>query len=338
MDDIRVNIFIAHSPFQWLIANHMVKTMDEFSKYDNFLILDSLKKRDNDAYGNWQEIIILDPSIGRSVLGSGSNCRKALKIIEDICSEYQDIYLFRANLEWPLNNALIGSKLHSSSSNIVLCNYPEGIGSLLFTYPKFKQKIKTKIKSIIGLLGGAPFYSYKGDIMGMEASDRIYSLMPNVIGEGIEKSVVQIPIFEPLVLNVQLDTCIFLGQNYDNYISLQSYVDICTQAASFTNRLGFNNLFYKPHHYDISSVEREIFMSYGFSLLDDERAIEEIFLTDQYACVVSYNSSALVHLKMMLSDNVRCISCFSNQIFQYVKADRKRCRELFELCGVELFD
>jgi len=333
-----VNIFIAHSPFQYLIANHMVNSMKEFSNTDNYLILDSLSNLNNNTLNNWKEIVNLAPSVGRSVLRSGNNCRKALKTIVDICSGYKNINLFRANLEWPLNNAIIGLKLCNPNSNIVYCNYPDGIGSLVYNYPKFKHSVKTKLKHILGLMGGSPFFSYEGDIMGLEFSDRIYSLMPSVLVNRANHKLVQIPKLKPLKINIQTEACIFIGQNYDNYMSLHSYTDLSERAASYTKTLGYKELFYKAHHYDNSGVEREIFTSHGFSIIHDNTPIEDLFLSTQCACVVSYTSSALVNLKLMFSHNIRCIACFSNLTFKRSKINGRQYRKLFELCGVELYN
>jgi len=316
----------------------MVTTLKEFSNVENFLILDSLKKQKNDLAEGWSEVITLDPPVGRSVVGSGRNCRRALKIIQDICAKYNKVSLFRANLEWPLNNALIGLEHSSEIANITLCNYPEGVGSLLYVYPSSKQLLKTRIKHILGFVGGAPFYSYKGDIMGLNRSEKIYSLMPSAIRNEQVQDIIQIPVFKQIETNVKNDSCVFIGQNYDNYMSRGEYAKISAKAALYAKSLGYKKLFYKPHHYDISGIELEIFRGNNFSVINDNRTIEEIFFTEQYSCVVSYTSSALVNLKLMLSDSVRCISCFSNLIFKLIKIDGKQYRHLFEISGVELYE
>lgn len=332
------NIFIAHSPFQYLLANHMVNSMKEFSRIDNYLILDSLAYLSNPVVQHWREIVNLSPPVGGSVIGSGNNCRKALSIIKDICSRYKHIKLFRANLEWPLNNAAIGLTASNLNLDIVFCNYPEGIGSLVYNYPTMRHMFKTKVKHILGLLGGSPFFSYKGDIMGLESSDHVYSLLPSALKHNAGNNVTLIPILKPHVIKLEKETCIFIGQNYGHHMSLRSYTDLCERAASYTHSLGYSTLLYKPHHYEDSRLGGEIFTSHGFSIVEDKASIEQLFLSRQYACAVSFTSSALVNLKLMFSNNIRCIACFSNLTFKYSKAKGHQYRELYKQCGVEMYD
>jgi len=335
----RVNVFIIHTPFQHLIVNHMLTTLPEFRNSDNYLVLDMNPDSINVVRSNWKRVIALNPPVGSSVIGSGKSCRRALKEIDSIINEYPKVSLFVSDIDWPLNNAVYGFINKTHDRNIKICNYPDGIGSLLVQKPDTKRKLRNVVKSFIGLLGGSPYYIYGCDIMGIEISDIIYSLMPAVITGKTDKKIVNIPKLSLEKSDMNQNGCIFIGQYFKNIMSDEKYRNMCVKAAEYTLNLGYSDLFYKPHHFANSQIESEVFLGYGFNLVSDYRPIEEIFQTQQMKCTVSYISSALLHLKMMFGEDVRCISILGVTALKdlYVKAKMiDDMQDLFKICGVEI--
>ena len=332
---------VVHTPLQHLIAHHMIKSMSEFDDPDNFLVLDMVKQDLSQDKHLWKEIFYLDPPVGGSILGGAKRCRKALKTISDLIDQYEFIQVFVSDINWPLNNALYGLLFEKRNENIRLCNFPDGTGNLLIVYPNKFQQFRKIVKSILGRLGGFPYYYFGGDTMGLEMSDKIYSLLPSAINSEINAEVVAIPMIEPAVINENPEACIFLGENINSYVPQSAFREICTRAAEYTRNLGYEDLFYKPHHFANSSIEKDTFMQFGFQLINSSLSIEEMFLVKQVPCIVSYNSSALLHLKLMFGDKVRCISYCCEEVLSYSKVDAnvlKRLIKLYELCGVEYYN
>jgi hypothetical protein len=337
----RVNVFIVHTPFQHLIVNHLLKTLAEFKLADNYLVLDMDPRAVDIVESNWKKVVVLEPPVGSSVIGSGKNCRQALREIDGIISPYPEACLFLSDIDWPLNNALYGYIKKARDRNIQMCNYPDGIGSLLVQMQDRRRKFRNIVKSLIGTLGGSPYYSYNSDIMGIAISDKVYSLMPEVIRNKTEREIVTIPGLKIEKSEMNGNGCIFLGQYFRNMHSVEEERELSLRAAEFTANLGYSDLFYKPHHLAANSVEQELFLERGFQLVSDTRPVEEIFLTRQMYCTVSYISSALVHLKMMFGKEVRCISLLNltslDRIFKGTGVIQNM-RELFRLSGVEIND
>lgn len=285
--------------------------------------------------------MFLEPPVGSTVIGSGRKCRRAIKSIRSIYQNYQQTRFFVSDIDWPLNNALFGLKKIQPAGQVMMCLFPDGLGSLLVAKPNIKRKLKNFVKSVIGKLGGSPYYTHRGDIMGFAVSDRIYSLMPKAISNKTKANVITIPVIEPSIPNMNCNSCIFLGQSYDLCMPPKAHKSLCHDAAEYAKSLGYQYLYYKPHHFSTKDIEKNIFQENGFTLINDKRPIEEFFLTNQMSCVVSYNSSALVHLKMMFAEKVRCIACFGGTVIKYTNVKTGTIKELkrvFELCGVELFD
>ena len=337
----RVNVFIVHTPFQHLIVNHLLKTLAELKQADNYLVLDMDPRSIDILEINWKKVVVLEPPVGGSVIGSGKNCRQALSEIDGIIGLYPETCLFLSDVDWPLNNALYGYVKKTRGRKIQMCNYPDGIGSLLVQRPDRRRKFRNIVKSLIGTLGGSPYYSYNCDIMGIAVADKVYSLIPEVIRNKTDREIIKIPGLRIEKSEMNGNGCIFLGQYFKNMTSEVEQREMCIKAAEFTANLGYSDLFYKPHHLAATSVENEIFLERGFQLVSDTRPIEEIFLSRQMYCTVSYISSALVHLKMMFGDEVRCISLLNltslDRIFKGTGVI-EQMRELFRLSGVECND
>ena len=319
----------------------MVDTMPEFLETDNYLILDMDINGLKIDYDLWTEVIPLQPPVGRYRLGWGGNCRRARRIVFELLTQYESGSLFITDLLWPLSNALYGQLRKQKTRCYLLCNFPDGVVNLLVRYPNLRRKVRNIIKACIGMIGCLPYYTIRGDIAGIEDSDKVYSLLPSALPKTIETEIVSVPGLEPLASNLVPQSALFLGQPYDYVMPEDEYRDLSARAADYTVGLGYRNLFYKPHHFAKGDIEKNIFVERGFEIVDDRRPIEEIFLARQMSCVLSYTSSALINLKILMGDSVRCISVFNALASSYTVEGRQAFDEtlrLFRQCNVEMVD
>ena len=331
-------VFVIHTPFQRLIVHHMVRSMPEFSATDNFLVLDMKRdglKIESDLF---KEIIELTPPVGRYRLGSGRDCRAACRRIFDILNQYDSGSLFISDLLWPLCNALYGLAKKRGNGKYRLCNFPDGAANLTVKYPQGRRKMRNIIKAGVGMLGGFPYYTIRGEIAGIEDSDRVYSLLPKALPR-IDNEIIAIPRMETTSSSAEPDSALFLGQPYDYVMSDSAFGDLCDRAARCVIDLGYKNLYYKSHHFAKTEIEKNIFIKHGFKVIEDRRPIEEIFLTHQMSCVLSYTSSALVNLKLLVGDDVRCVATFyktaAGTTIEGMQA-YDETMNLFKLCNVEM--
>jgi|GEM_PF-1389503 len=334
-----VNLFVAHSPFQAYVADHMTARMPEFERSINVLMVDSPTLPMDAGGGRWGSAIRLDPAVGPSVRGAKPRLQDALRSVSNFVVDASVARLFVANVQWPLNNVLFGRWPRMvGSAEQQRCNYPEGIGSLRLVYPNWGQKMRDLLKSMSGLLGGVYYYPLRGDLMGLEASDRIYSLMPGLVPSALQEKVVAIPLFETGTVSVKSDTLLFLGQ-FDKAVPTNARKALARHAAEVCRELGYGHYLYKQHHYRESAEQRDVFLGQGFELLDDPRPVEQLLADRPVACVASFVSSALVHLKMMFGDSIRCLACYPEEFGRYGRMNQGQEQELiaiFRRCGVEI--
>jgi hypothetical protein len=338
---VPLNLFLAHSPFQYFVACHMVNSMPEFGQGSNCLIVDAVWSDVRVDKAGWHEVIICDPPVGGSVVGAGVRLRSVVGRVMGLFDPPRPASLFLANVQWPLNNVLRAALVRRRfATPLQVCNYPEGIGSLRLVYPDRRQHLRDAMKSALGWIGGVRYQPLKEDLMGLESSARIYSLLPQLLPVHLRSKAVAIPTFPMSLVVADQHTCIFLGQN-DRLLPPRLRRPLAVAAAAYCCSLPYDRFLFKSHHYGESELQREAFVASGFEMLADTRPVEQILMASTAACVVSFNSSALVHLKMMYGDRIRCIACFPDRFGELARLRTERVPSvtmLFEKAGVEIFD
>lgn len=334
------NIFVVHTPFQVLIVKHMVNTMHEFKDVVNILFVDMYLDEFPES-NHWTAVVKIEP-VGGTILGSRHRCYSALKTFHTIFEKYNNINLFLSDIEWPLNNALYGNYV-LRESNINYYNFPDGIANLYMIYPDIKQKLKNYFKALLGLLGGFPYSYISGDKIGLLKAHRVYSLFPDlIINECKPEQIVEIPILKPENRSQwNSNICVFLGQPIHLFIPYDEYRKLANDAADFVARLGYKQLYYKPHPRENNNIVLNCFLEKGFELFDNNKTIEELILTNslECECLISYTSSALIHIKLFFP-YLRCIAFQPKLMLKYINTTKQSKDMLFVLlgmCGVEIY-
>jgi len=334
------SVFVAHSPFQRFIAEHMVAAMPEFAGHRTMLVLD-MPASDPGGHttARWASVMVVEPPLGGSILGAGRRMRSVISQITSHLSSDERAALFLSNVQWPLNNWLAREiSRPPMARRVTWCNFPEGIGSLRIVHPDLRQRARDPLKSLVAAVGGSRYYPVRGDLMGLERCTRIYSLLPDLLPAHLAGKVVAIPGFPIDSRATAFDTCIFLGQ-HDRFVPDRQRRLLADRAAQHCAGLGYTRRLFKSHHYGESAVQREAFAARGFEMMADARPIEQVMLERAVACVVSFNSSALVHLKMMFGPAIRCMSLFADEIGRYGRtrrADSESVLAILEQSGVEM--
>jgi hypothetical protein len=247
--------------------------------------------------------------------------------------------LFLPNLQWPVTNVLYGlARMGTWGRSVTCCNYHEGIGSLRLVYPDYRQRLRDYFKRVVAVLLGSRYYPLEADIMGLELCDSIYSLMPEALPEKVRGRAVAIPPFEIRSDVTVADACLFLGQK-DDHLPTRMRRLLAEAAADFCAGLGYRQLLFKSHHYGESEAQRQAFTGHGFERYGSDHPVEADFATQPLACVASFNSSALVHLKAMLGERVRCVACFPDEMAKYARyrgGQADNLVQLLAMAGVEI--
>jgi len=189
-----LNVFLAHSPFQYFVACHMIVSIPEYRSARNCLVVDRVWGGQEPDQGPWSDLVDLMPPVGGSVLGAGRRMRGALGRIIALVRTADLVRLFVTNVQWPLNNVVLTAvTAESSRRSVEVCNYPEGLGSLRLVYPTSGQRWRDMMKGTLGLFGGVAYRPIKYDLMGLEGCDLIYSFWPHLLPDRLRGKAVAIP-------------------------------------------------------------------------------------------------------------------------------------------------
>jgi hypothetical protein len=322
--------------------------MPDFLDADNFLVLDVSKQNICIDENIWTGIVSFEQPVEWgtwSIFKSGISTKKALEKIKQIYRNYKIVSIFLSDIQWRLNNAIFGMIAGNKNKKqiIKICNFPDGVGALICPEPKNVMVAYNFIRKISGALKGVPYRLYMGDHIGHDYVEKIYSLFPPILPDRKSK-IVKIPTNLHLVKKVDSDACIFLGQDYKNCMEKKEYISFQQSTVMFLKKLGYPKLYYKPHHFESWMDDIVFYSQNGFSLITTKKPMEEYYLENPVACVVSYNCSALPQLKILFNNAVRCIAYHGLRILKYgyykrVKDSAKdKTINLYKMTGVELHE
>lgn len=331
------DVFIVHSPFQLFIAEHIVRTMPGEVTPDRWLLLESWGSTPVWQPELWTRTTLLSPPLGGSARRNGAARRRVLRMVTEEFRSCESARLWLANVQWPLNNLLYRELSSCTLANTCHYNFPEGIGSLLCPRPDLRQHVRDFAKMATRFIGGSGYQPFSCDLMGVSTADKVFTLCKEFVSVTATGEVVQIPRLKTGDDGHIDNTLIFVGQNYDDHLPDSLYRRLCEGAAAYGRNLGTGRMLYKPHHYASTTTEQDILEQYGFERLDWAGPIETYMAQNPPKYVLSYNSSALVHAKLLLGRRVEAIAYGANEIQKYLRQDRDtaaRMKRLFDLCGV----
>jgi hypothetical protein len=335
------SLFLVHTPFQVFVAEHMVRTMPGFRDGDRVLALDMPATNARYDPGLWSTVLELPP-IKRGVLRRGRSGRLALQALLAALRRYARCEVLVSDIAWPLNNAVAATLSRVNGGiDLTLSLFPDGLVTYLGATVTPRLYRRGLLKRLLGRLGGVPYISYRGNLTGADwmGISAIYTPHPELTPAPRER-LVPIPPFTPPTTAPQPRGCVYLGQSVEHILSRQRYERFCLGALACVRGLGYETVMYKPHHFE-SAVSRHFFEEAGVEILDDPRPIEEVFRERPFECVVSYNTSAFVNLKLVYGDRVRCVSYGNAYLTSLSWEDRPyaaRMRDLFTRLGVEIVD
>lgn len=301
-----MTLFVAHTPFQLYIANHMLFTMSEFKDKDNYIIIDMDYDENKIEKNMWKKIILNRKPIG-AYFDKNINERKKLMdyLKDDIFDKYENVEFLLPNIIYPLNNYFYG--LSKQSKKYFLSSYPEGLASIILKKIPYSEILKNYTKYIYYKLKNIRFYTYSGDICGSKYCEKIYSITPDLISSKC-KNIISIPKLCDLHKKQKdKNICLILGQPYYNYIEESEYLLILNDMINFVKDKNFKTVYYKPHHCEDDRI-LNIFSKKGIKIVEDNRCIEELIMNENMGYIIGFTSSALVNLKLIYGEKIESVS------------------------------
>lgn len=332
----KCNLFFLNSPFHVFISEIIKQNLDV--DIVNIAIRDEIYNIKN---REWDKIINIKNFREYVSIGGCAKFKKDVDKINEVINYYDEINIFLPSLLNTIGN-VIYTDLLRNGKKVHLFNFPEGIGNLRLIHSNGIQHIvnlfDVYIKKILVKIYGKKYTDFYGrnDKYGLCFFDVVYSFLPELIKYDVKRTEnIKFPKFKN---DKYIYKCLVLGQA-DKRISKKHWILYMKDMASFckTNFKGYS-FFYKPHHG--SENYFTLFQEYGFKLYYSEKAIEtEILLGERFNVVISPYSTALVTIKIMMGDTVRCISYKGYKYMSKIdRDDALKVKRIFEIAGVELIE
>jgi hypothetical protein len=302
-----LNMFFVHTPLNIFTVEQMLQNLDEFNHADNMLLLESLNDIDYNPH-LWTAVYHLD-YVGGCVMGQSNRVKAEnnLDSINKIIRDKNNIRIFLSDIQWVMNNRIFFDKRIRAKTTYNL--YVDGIPSYIGFEISFEQAVRNLVKYCLGHLGfGVKYHPYSGRAFGEDRSEIIgvYGFNSDLIPcEPGKKRHIPTPGFSRRTLSG--NSCLFLDQPYQRYFETAQWEAIQQKTLSYLLSLNGGSLHYKNHHFGRKQDE-EYYSRHGFMIVHDQRCIEQFFGDLGCNIAISYSSSALLNLKLLYGDNVRCIS------------------------------
>lgn len=333
-----INIFLAELPLQLLTANHMINSIEELKRRKNLLIT-TLDIKSNNCYDD----IIECHNINQKYFDrkNKKNIERLIEKIKLITIDYNEIYVFLPGIRNVLGNSLY--KLFIKTENNKKCYFcvlPEGNYSLYLQKQTCMDIFKMWLKVLLGKIGFCPYTSYYGDKVGISNAQILYSFMPEMI-TFFNGKVKKIPSFrrkenKKIIYGNNEKKFIFLGQPIEQGMKKKWKEKINETANFIKSNYNHYELYYKKHPRENINLVGNIFKKYGFKMLEDNRAIEEIILNDDsYKIVCSYWCSALINLKLIFGKDIECLAYKGLEFYCLAQNERDTLLKIYNYLGVK---
>jgi len=334
-----MNIFVAHTPFHVFMAETLVKNHQEIAKYNNVLLLEFNPPFKHVNYNLWSEVHLLE-HVGRHTYGhqrflmSERNIESVKKIIDGEGHPY----LFFSDIASPMTNRLFFDAY--LRQKVTFCLISDGLG--LYAMPKVTKIlfIRGMVKYLNGVLHcGVAYRPYSGSVFGVDRKEikYIYALNVRLLDCELSKKK------ELLIDSIEKKSfdkskCILLDSTGWVLYKKNDWNIIRETTVNFIKSLGVHECYFKNHPF--GRREEEVYYEkQGFNIIDSNKCAEQIITEEGFGTVVSYQSSALINLKSMYQNNIRCISLISktwNSWSDYNENKPEKVIDLFNKVNVEI--
>lgn len=294
------NIFLCHTPYQLFLSSIIAEK--EFHDKENIAIIEGEFKTDRKSY--FSKTISLQ-KIGGSVKGSRKKIERMHALIKELTQEGES-RLFISDISWPSCNRIFFSRELSKHKIFFIS---DGIGSYLDIKKRRSQVIKDYIKELGGALGITSKYkNFLSHHMGYDhiRSSGLFIPNPQIIkNRKIKKYDVKLPTITSSTL--QPKSILFLDQPFWIIIG-EEWEELFRETIEYLkSQTPEHTIFFKMHHRS-REKERNALIEEGFTELDPRFCIEELSSKTAYSKVISFKSSALLHLKWISPPTTEIIS------------------------------
>lgn len=305
------NYYICHTPYHFYISSLIAKQY--FKNDTNIAIIEGEAKTKN--HSEFKKIIRLE-YIGGSVYKSHSKIEKAIEQIQSKIANLSSNRIFLSDIAWPLcNRVYFEDSFNQCSFNF----FSDGVAAYLDKKHSTTQFVKNISKNLLSkLFITSKYTSFKGHALGYDHSRAkgFYLPNPSTIKYKTSKTY-NIDLTSPSLETKTSDIKNVLFLDQPLWLVLKdSWPEKIDKTLNYIkSRYPGHNLYFKKHHRS-RNEESASFIKNGFVELQNNYCIEELISERKYDVVISFYSSALLHLKWILTADTELINLTDQEIIK----------------------
>lgn len=307
----RTNYYICHTPYHLYQCSLIAK--QHFSTDLNIAIIEG--NANTKDYSSFNKEIRLD-YIGGSVFKTYSIIEDALKVIKQEISNHETNRIFLSDIAWPLCNRIFFEK---KLSNCEFNLFSDGVAAYLNKKRTAQNIIRDISKNLLSKIRVTSKYcAFKGHALGYDHPKAKGFFLPNpnsINYSANNKHEVMLPSCATQPEKTKSKNLLFLDQPFwliikDNWPEI-----IKSTIEHIKAHYPEHNLFFKKHHRS-REEENIAFMTHDFVELESDVCIEELVSERDYSVIISFYSSALLHLRWILSAETVIINLTNEELIK----------------------
>lgn len=305
------NYYICHTPYHFYQASLIARQY--FHKDINIAIIEGDAKTKTDFV--FKKTIRL-AYVGGSVFKAYNKIEKSVDAIVREIDNVPLSRIFLSDIAWPLCNRIYFNR------NLNKCEFnflSDGVAAYLDKKRSTKQLAKDTLKGLLSnIFITSKYKNFYGHALGYDHAKAkgFYVPNPSIIKYAVN-NIHEVKLSQTLPQKIQ-DTeknILFLDQPFWLLMENSWPQKIERTIKHIKTQFPEHNLFFKKHH---RSRENEsiLFSKNGFKELENNYCIEELVFERKYDVIISFYSSALLHLRWILPKNTILISLTDNEIIE----------------------
>lgn len=305
------NYFICHTPYH--LYESALIAEQYFSNDLNIAIVEGgAKTKKATSFSN---LIRLEYT-GGSVYNSHQKIESSLNDLQKQISNSRSNQIFLSDIAWPLCNRIFFSK-HFNKCTFNL--YSDGVAAYLDKKSTIKQFLKDTIKLLLSnIYITSKYRPFTGHALGYDHSKVSSFFIPNPssVNYTVNNSRdIYLPHPSPAQGNSLQKNILFLDQPFWLIIKDNWSEKIEQTIDHLKSNYPDHKLFFKKHHRS-RNEESLMFLKHGFIELEHDYCIEELISERTYHVIVSFYSSALLHLRWILPKDTEIINLTDTEIIE----------------------
>lgn len=336
----KISVFLCYTTFQVYLASYIAN-----SESTNILVNSRCCLHTTTC---WDYVVAPEINISLNQ-GSGMKnkiyrlrrAKKIFHIIEELIQANQHVVVYMPHLYEYLSNYFYFNYKHPSIEFNIL---QDGILNFYAKKIETSQYLRQYAQALFSHILMFPFIPFRGYLTGINRPDikKQYLLGAIDLSDFPDKGQLVL-VDKQLQQDIDTEAVMFIGQEtlIERMDKLRFLFYMQNVMQFITKQFSGMKLYYKPKDYHLfQELGMHNMLPKEIIVLDDTVCVEELFLTNPVRHIISFNSTALLNIKLLFGHHVECYSYQFDKVLDDMSLitleNKKKLSALFTKSGIRL--